>query len=87
MASRSIRTWSVSGHRPRVVDQVVQLVDQFQYVQRTLLKGPSRHPGRCRARSACATCAGTQSSTEPPQAATSRTPLELTKLYCGDAGR
>src|SRR3954454_18181123 len=67
----------------RVVDEVVQLVDQYQDVH-----GDS--PFRYRPSASCkrrATASGTRPETSPPKVAISLTPLEERKLYCGPAIR
>src|SRR5207248_2183356 len=76
-------------HGLRVVHEVVQLVDQNEYVHLGLLvysPGFSGVPGRPFGNSSAnrrATGSGTSSSTLPPKAAISLTPLLETKLTCG----
>src|SRR5215210_7426435 len=71
------------GDRLGVVDQIVQLVDEYEDVH-------GRSWFRQRATASCnraATSSGTRAETSPPKVAISLTPLEDKKLYCGDAMR
>src|SRR3954462_11903837 len=70
-------------HALRVVDEVVQLVDQYQDVHGAPVfrYRPSASFKRR------ATSSGTSPDTSPPKVAISLTPLEDRKLYCGEAIR
>ena len=78
------------GHGLRVVHEVVELVDENENVhlssrESTLVGSPERRVvpfGNFSARRR-ATASGTSSSTFPPNAAISFTPLDETKLTCG----
>jgi hypothetical protein len=71
----------------RVVHEVVELVDEYEDVHSlSLLRGFSGAPGLPFGNfsaSRRATVSGTSSSTFPPNAAISFTPLDETKLTCG----
>ena len=77
------------GDGLRVVHEVVELVDEYEYVHGdlSLLLGAERgrrpRPPGYSSREARRDARGTNSSTFPPKAAISFTPLEETKLNCG----
>src|SRR5581483_5591971 len=75
------------GDGLRVVHEVVELVDQYEYVHLqecySALSGVPPRPSGKRSLRRRATASGTSSSTFPPNEAISFTPLEETKLTCG----
>src|SRR5215203_3697 len=79
------------GHGLRVVNEVVELVDENEDVHRAEsvlgysdgLTGAPGRPSPYNSRSLAATASGTSASTTPPYAAISLTPLDETKLTSG----
>src|SRR5580692_3442889 len=82
------------GHRLGVVHQVVELVYEYEDIHFVFTSAghPAPRIGSVRQRvsSSCkrlATSSGTRSSILPPNVASSLTPLDERKLYCGEAIR